>query len=423
VTRRAARARAAAMAATMIGAMTLAAVAGAAPVSTPDDELPRFAVAGPAGFGLVSADGRSMLVTHWILETDFQSFLDADSPAPARDSFALRFAGARLDAILDRDFHAQLFVNFADNRVIVLEGWIEARLARWARLRAGTFPFPITEERVTPAIALPFVSTSVTAMLLPARDTGLELLGQLGDVATYQLALVNGTFTGGPGTSDGDGAKDVVARVFVRPLATAGIEPLRKLGIGVGASVGRHTGTPASPQLPSLVSYGGQVYFSYRPMLAASGRVERIAPHLTWGAGPLALYADAVWTREHVAGTTVDARAASLIASLVVTGEDAEPLGFVIPAHPFDPASGQIGAIALVAGAGDLALDRAAFPALADPAIAMRHFRAIGGGINWYLSRGVAVLASYGHQTFRAAAGGTARRDEDTLIARLQLVL
>jgi hypothetical protein len=408
-----------------IAAATTAAVtaAGAAPVEPPDEDLPRFAVAGPAGFGLVSADGRSMLATHWVLETDFSSFLDAESPAPARDSFVLRFAGARLDAVLDRDFHAQLFVNFADNRVAVLEGWIEARLARWARLRIGIFPFPITQERVTPGLALPFVSTSVAAMLLPARDTGIQLLGQLGDAATYHLAVVNGAFAGSPGGSDGDSGKDVVARVFVRPLASTGIEPLRKLGVGVGASIGRHTGTPSNPQLPSLLSYGGQVYFSYRAMVTAAGRVERIAPHLTWGAGPFALYADAVWTREHIAGTTVDARAVSAIASVVVTGEAADPLGFVIPAHPFDPTAGQLGAFALVAGAGDLAVDSAVFPTLADPATAMRRFRVLGGGVNWYLSRGVAVLTSYGHQTFDAAPGGTPRRDEDTVIARLQLVL
>jgi hypothetical protein len=50
------------------------------PAPAPDEELPRFAVAGPAGFGVGSADGRSMLATHWLLETDFQSFLGANSP-------------------------------------------------------------------------------------------------------------------------------------------------------------------------------------------------------------------------------------------------------------------------------------------------------------------------------------------------------
>jgi len=396
------------------------AVPAAVPAAV-DDELPQFAVAGPAGFGLVSADRRSMLATHWLLETDFQSFLDRHPPAP-RDSFVLRFAGLRLDAIVQRDFRAQLFVNLADNRVTVLEGWIEARLARWARLRAGAFQFPITQERLTPGTALPFVSTSLAAMLLPARDTGVQLLGELGALA-YNLAIVNGASAGGAASSDGDAAKDVVARLFVRPFTAADIPVLARLGVGIGASTGTHTGTALNPQLPVLASYGGQVYFGYRPMIAASGRVDRLAPHLTWSHGPIAAYADAVWTREHVAGTTVTAHAESAIATVVLTGEDAEPLAFVAPARPFDPAAGQLGAIALVLGAGALDLAGAAFPALADPTTAMRGIRVLGAGVNWYLSRGVALLTSYGHQAFRAAPGGSRRGDEDTLIVRFELVL
>src|SRR5262249_34247770 len=162
------------------------------------------------------------------------------------------------DAILARNFHAQLFANFAQNQVTVLEAWIEAKLAPWARLRAGKFQFPITEERLTPGTSLPFVSTSPAALLLPARDTGVELLGTFGPLA-YSLALVNGAFAGGVGESDVDSDKDVVARVFLRPFASTGLAPLEKLGFGVGASYGEHTGTMTSPQLPVLTTYGSQV--------------------------------------------------------------------------------------------------------------------------------------------------------------------
>jgi hypothetical protein len=399
-----------------------AAPAGAAPAAPEPDDLPQFAVAGPAGFGLVSADRQSMLATHWLLESDFQDLLDRGAPVASRDSFVLRFAGLRLDAILQRDFHAQLFVNLADNRVTLIESWIEARLASWARLRAGTFQFPITQERLTPGTSLPFVSTSVAAMLLPARDTGVQLLGQVGELS-YNLAVVNGAAAGVAGGADGDSSKDVVARLFARPFATSGVAALAGLGVGVGASTGTHTGTATNPQLPVLSSYGGQIYFSYRPMAAAAGRVDRIAPHLTWSSGPVAVYGDAVWTRERVAGTDVTAHAESAIATVVVTGEDAEPLAFVTPARPFEPASGQLGAIALVLGAGALDISGSAFPALADPTTAMRGFRVLGAGANWYLSRGVAVLASYGHQVFRAMPGSVARADEDTLIVRFELVL
>ncbi len=400
--------------------------ARADPQATPpppaDDELPQFAVAGPAGFGVVSADGASMLATHWLLQSDFRTFFN-HIPTRDRDTFALRFAGLRLDAVLDRDYRAQLFVNFADNRATLIETWIEARLARWARLRIGTFQFPISEERLTPGTALPFISTSVAALLLPARDTGIQLLGTVRDVLSYNLALVNGTWAAGPSGSDADSDKDLVARVFVRPWRRTAITSLRTLGLGLGASIGEHTGAADNPRLVSLATYGGQVFFAYKSPAAASGRIARVVPHLTWGVGPFAVYADAVWTREQVSGIAVGARALSAVATVVLTGEDAAPLSFILPRRPFDAAAGHPGAIALVIGAGDVAIGRAAFPALADPTVAMRGMTVFGVGLNWFLSRGVAVLTSYGHQTFRAADGGRARRAEDTLVARLQLVL
>jgi hypothetical protein len=263
----------------------------------------------------------------------------------------------------------------------------------------------------------------VAALLLPARDTGVQLLGTIDDVLSYNLALVNGTWAGGPGGSDGDSDKDLVARVFVRPWLGTAIAPLRKLGVGLGASVGDHTGAPDNARLPALSTYGGQVFFAYKAPAAAAGRVVRIAPHLTWAAGPFAIYADAVWTRERVVDTDVPARALSAVATFLLTGEDAAPLAFVTPRHAFDPAAGHPGAIALVLGVGDVAIGRAAFPVLADPMLAMRGMNVVGGGVNWFLSRGVALLVSYGHQVFRAAAGGRDRRDEDTLVARFQLVL
>jgi phosphate-selective porin OprO/OprP len=390
--------------------------------STSEDDLPQFAVAGPAGFGVVSADGASMLATHWLLQSDYRAFLDRDPPTADRGTFALRFAGMRLDAILEHSFHAQLFANFADNRVTLIEAWIEARLARWARLRIGTFQFPISEERLTPGTALPFISTSVAALLLPARDTGIELLGTAGNLS-YNLALVNGTWASGPGGSDFDSGKDVVGRVFVRPFADTALAPIRKLGAGIGGSVGNHTGAPDNPRLATLSSYGGQLVFAYKSPAAAAGRLTRLVPHLTWGYGPVALYADAVWTRERVADVRVDSRAFSAVATVVLTGEDAEPLAFVTPRRAFDPATGAAGAIELVFGAGDVAVGDAAFPVLADPSLAMQRMTVVGLGANWFLSRGVAVLVSYGHQRFRAAGDAPARPDEDTLVARFQLVL
>ena len=128
------------------------------------------------------------MITHWLLQSDLRAFLSSHSPTPDRETFLLRFGGMRLDATLERSFRAALFVNLAQNQVFLLEGWIEASLAPGVQLRAGKILYPISEERLTPGINLPFVSTSVAAMLLPARDTGVELFGSLaGDRIFWNL--------------------------------------------------------------------------------------------------------------------------------------------------------------------------------------------------------------------------------------------
>src|SRR5262249_6832561 len=147
---------------------------------------------------------------------------------------------------------------------------------------------------------------------------------------------------------------------------------------------------------------------------------QRVVPHLVWGFGPVSAYADAVWAREEIGGLTVPSRAWSAIATCVLTGEPAVPLGFVVPRRPFDLAAGRLGVIELVAGAGEVRIGSNAFPSLANPNTAMQGMAVYGGGLNWYPSRGVALLISYGHQFFSAAGTAPARADENTLITRLQ---
>ena len=79
-----------------------------------------FAIAGTEGFGIVSADGASRLITHWLLQSDLRAFLSSHSPTPDRETFLLRFGGMRLDATLERSFRAALFVNLAQNQVFLL---------------------------------------------------------------------------------------------------------------------------------------------------------------------------------------------------------------------------------------------------------------------------------------------------------------
>jgi len=113
----------------------------------------------------------------------------------------------------------------------------------------------------------------------------------------------------------------------------------------------------------------------------------------------------------------------SVIPTIVLTGENASPLSFINPAHPFDLSKGHVGTVELVGGIGKIRVGSSAFPTLANPMTAMQEFRAYGAGFNWYPLSGLAVLVSYGHQVFTAAAPAANRPNEDTLVVRVQAVL
>src|SRR5215471_14226961 len=336
-------------------------------------DLPQFALAGPKGFGFATQDGSFNLILHWLLQSDYRSFL-TDVPTPDRSTFIVRFAGFRLDAILYRKVRAQMFVNFAESRVTLLDTFIEAELASWFRIRVGKFPFPITEERLTPATNLPFISTGVASLLLPSRDTGVQVLGSFANgMLSFNLAVTNGAVAGILSDGDVDSTKDVVARIYGRPLLKIGPGVLQQLGIGVGASTGVHRGTLDLPQTPIFLTYGGQPFFSFKrdrasgDVAIASGRVERLAPHATWSWGPIGAYADVVWTRERINDVDVPMNAWSVIPTIVLTGENASPLAFINPAHPFDLSKGHLGTFELVGGIGKLRVGSSAFPTLANP--------------------------------------------------------
>lgn len=416
------------MTARLLGAVL--ALGATAVAAHADDAAPTFSV-GRKGFGFESADGQSSLYTHWLVAADFQAFAGDKPPGvTVRDAFVAKTAGLQLDAVVHRRVHSQLFVDFAQSRPALLDAWVQVELAPWLQLRAGKFLFPINEERLTSPINLPFVSTSFASVLLPSRDIGVQAFGSLaGGDLRYNIALTDGASAGTLVDAEVDSNKDVVARVYGRPFARTGIAAIEQLGVGLGASTGIHHGTPTAPTLPILRTYGAQTFFAYRNdgtpagTRVADGRVTRLVPHATWAWGPVAAYADYVRVEERIGGTSVRTTGWSVIPSVVLTGERASPLSFIVPAHPFDPARGHIGTVLLTGGVGAIRVDADAFGELADPDVAMRTATVIGGGANWYPFAGIALLVDYGFMRFTALGPRPARPDEHTVIARVEVAL
>ena len=143
-------------------------------------------------------------------------------------------------------------------------------------------------ERLQSATALTFIERALPTQLVPNRDIGFQLWGDLREgFAQYQLAVMNGVIDGGSADADVNDAFDVFGRVFVHPFQETSLEPLQGLGVGVAASYGRQDGaanTATSTSTPQYRTAGQQIFFSY----GIGGRRDR-RPRAHRAAGLLVL--------------------------------------------------------------------------------------------------------------------------------------
>jgi phosphate-selective porin OprO/OprP len=218
-----------------------------------------------------------------------------------------------------------------------------------------------------------------------------------------------------------DDAKDLAARVFLSPFAT-GASPLKRLGLGVAATTGRQ-----GDRVPQYHSGGQMTFFTYASGVTAGGTRTRIAPQLSYYAGPFGLMGE--WVRSRSAlrratGETERLRVHAFQATAMwsPTGDAPSDDG-VRPRRPFDPARHQWGALELVARVNGFQADAAAFTrGFADPETSVRKALAWGAGLNWYLTRNVKQALSFERTSFTGgAAGGADRPAENALFIRTQL--
>ena len=384
------------------------------------------------GFGFSGLDGADSLLVHWLVQSDAFGFVTEKPPGvTSRDTFTIGFAGLQLDATLQRIFHSSILVDFSQSRLTLLDATVEARIAPELVIRVGKFATPINEERITPKLQLPWISVSPASFLLPVRETGLELQGDLGPgLVTYNVALSNGSFAGPVTDNDVDSGKDVIGRIYSHPFHATGIAALAQLGVGFGASYGIHRGTQATPETPALRTYGNAVFFAFRNdgtpagTVLADGGVTRLVPHLTYAYGPLAAYADYTRELDGFGATTVGFDAVSATVTIALTGEHPSPFGRIAVIRPIDLARGDYGGVQLVMGGGEVRVGSAAFTAgLANPATSMQRADVLGGGVNWYPVNGLGVLVDVSRTSFTAFAGSASRPGEITIYGRLELSL
>ncbi len=410
-------------------------------------EAPKIAI-GSDGFSFGNADGSYAVQLKGVLQVDSRTFLH-DSGIVGNDGLLLRRARPIIQGTVARDFDFQFVPDFGGSSVQIFDAWLNYRLRPELQLMAGKFKSPIGLEQLQADVDLNFNERALPTDLVPNRDIGFELHGDLfGGAVSYAAGIFNGVGDARNSSNfDFEDDKAFEGRVFFQPFKKTSIYALQGFGFGLGGSYEQmqKTNTTALPSttggtLAGFPTDGQQQFFAYNPasnaVVLANGEHWRLSPQGYYYYGPFGLLGEYVISDQRLTralGTSRISRrlentAWEVTGSWVLTGEDAAYKGGVVPRHPFNPLQGGWGAWQLVARYAELNVDSDAFPLFANPASSAKSAASWSVGLNWWLNRNVRLLTSFSHTDFRGGGGaGTSapaavtRNDENVVFTRFQL--
>jgi phosphate-selective porin OprO/OprP len=400
--------------------------AGAAPTSAdkpaPEPgkpaEPPRV-TAGPEGFLLQGGDYKLQLRGY--AQFDGRFFSGDEGPL-AIDTFLLRRVRPILQGTLGRQFEFKIMPDFGGGTAVLQEAFLDFKPSARLQVRVGKYKSPVGLERLQSATALTFVERAFPTLIVPNRDVGVMLYGDLaGGIVAYAAGVFDGAPDGGSVDADLNDSKDVAGRLFLSPFKKTR-SALKGLGFGIAGTTGRQSGP-----LPAYKSSGQISVITILTGVTADGTRERYSPQLSFYSGPLGVLAEyahsEAWVKKpDETRLQIGAGAWEVTASLCLTGDRASYAG-VRPQKPFDPSQGQWGALELAARVHGLKLDREAYDGgVVDPAKSAREVFAWGVGLNWSLTRNVKQVVDFERATFTGgAAGGGDRAPENAAFIRTQV--
>jgi phosphate-selective porin OprO and OprP len=400
--------------------------------------------AGPTGFSFESADEANVIRFRGNLAVDGRWFMDRGTPE-SDDTFLFRKVRPYIEGTIDNDYDFRFMPDFAGGKTIIVDAFVTARILPWLAVQAGKFKGPVGLERLQPDQYNSFMELGLPSDLVPNRDLGVELGGDiLGGTFGYSIGEFDGVTDGSstdantnPDADNNDGKKDTEGRLFTQPFVNSGIPALKGLGFGIAGTHVQAVGSATNTLLASYKTTGQNTFFTYRTGTTgtyANGTRDRWTPQAYYYVGSFGALAEYVESQQEVSrqlSTTnrrsgrVDNSAYQLQLGYFLTGEKAT-FNSITPLSTFHIGSGGWGAWQVVARYSELKIDSAAFAggaeSFADPTASPRNARATGVGINWWLNANVKWVLDYEVTQFEGGAASNGNRaDERALTTRFAL--
>jgi phosphate-selective porin OprO/OprP len=389
--------------------------------ATKPAETPKL-TAGKDGFVLQSSSGDYRLQLRGYVHFDGR-FFPSDEGKLAVDIFLLRRVRPIFAGTVARHFEFQIMPDFGMGTTVLQDAWLDVNYSPKLRVRLGKLKSPVGLERLQSATAITFVERAYPTALVPNRDVGVMLHGELaGGVLAWAAGLFDGAPDGGSVDLDLADGKDVVGRVFLSPWKRSD-SALKGLGFGVAGTTGKQAGA-----LPAYRT-GGQVsLLTIASGVTYDGTRNRLSPQLSFYSGRFGLMAEYAWSESWVKKAATGTRtpftgvAWQATATLTLTGEPASYTG-VRPREAFEPGTGKWGALELAARANGIDVGTEAFgDGILEEAKSVRKAFAWAVGLNWTLSRNLKQTVDFERTTFTGGAeGGKDRPAENAVFVRTQI--
>ena len=397
------------------------AAAGSGAQSAPQQAPPAPRItAGQDGFVLESGSGDFRLQIGLLMQTDGRFVIDDDDQVV--DTFAFRRLRPYLRGRFSRRFEFYFNPDFAGGVLVVQDAYVDTVFAPAFRLRAGKGKTPFGLERLHSASNLLFFNRALPTAVVPNRDLGLQVLGDIrGGAVSYLAGIMNGVPDGGSSDLDTTDSKDVSGRLVVRPLTARAAHPLRGLGVAISGSIGRQAGAAALPIFRTQSAE--QTYFTYSGAVADGVR-RRYSPQAFYYFKSFGGFAEYVHTetpiREGLVREEISHDAWQVAASWVLTGETAtDAAAGLRPRASFDFGNG-LGAFQVAARYHTLAVDEQAITlGFAAPG-SSRKADAWTLGLNWYLTGNFRYTFNFERTVFDDDPEGP-RAAENAFVFRTQV--
>jgi phosphate-selective porin OprO and OprP len=184
-----------------------------------------------------SEESRVAIRVGAVVQFDGRLFAEPAEQNLLVDQFVLRRGGPLLEAVVLDRTKLRLLMDFGQGRPSVLDAYAEYEVASWLRIRAGKQKPPVGLERLLPPTRTLFVERAFPSNLVPVRDIGAQLLGDLWKLH-YAVGVFNGVPDGAMTEGDVEDAKEVATRLLANPFAH-GSAWLKGISVGAAMTNGR----------------------------------------------------------------------------------------------------------------------------------------------------------------------------------------